>query len=163
MGLAPVVQVKTHFFPEEPINRFYVHVRLPEGSDVRATQRLADEARALLISGEGDELERITMFVGDGGPRWWSNVAPEPAEPAYALLIVHTRDDAETRELICRLQRPADAVASPGARFEVFRLSSGAPATIPVEVRSAGPDVATLRRLAEQVKGVLRASPRPAT
>lgn len=158
VGLTPVVKVKTHFFPEEPINRFYVHVRLPEGSDVRATQRLADEARALLISGEGDELERITMFVGDGGPRWWSNVAPEPRNPAYALLLVHTRDEFKTREV---LRRSQDLLTRslPGARFEAFSLSSGAPATIPVEVRLSGPDVATLRRLGEQVRGVLRKIP----
>lgn len=158
VGLAPVAKVKTHFFPEEPMNRFYVHVRLPEGSDVRATRRLADEARTLLVAKEGDALERITLFVGDGGPRWWSNVAPEPRNPAYALLIVHTKDELETRAL---LRRSQDLLTSsiPGARFEAFYLSSGAPATIPVEVRISGPDVATLRRLGEQVRGVLRGLP----
>ncbi|MFZ5440081.1 MAG: efflux RND transporter permease subunit [Myxococcota bacterium] len=158
LGLAPVVKVKTHFFPEEPMNRFYVHVRLPEGSDVRATARLADQARALMLEQEGDDLERLTMFIGDGGPRWWSNVAPEPRNPAYALLIVHTRDEFKTREVLRRTQELLTR-SIPGARFEAFYLSSGAPATIPVEVRISGPDVATLRRLGEDVRGVLRRLP----
>lgn len=158
VGLAPVTLVKTHFFPEESMNRFYVHVRLPEGSDLRATERIADEARKLLVAQEGDQLERITLFVGDGGPRWWSNVAPEPRNPAYALFIVHTRDDRKTRELIRRTQ---DLLTSSiaGARFEAFYLSSGAPATIPVEVRLSGPDIPTLRRLAEKTRLVLRGIP----
>lgn len=158
VGLAPVTLVKTHFFPEESMNRFYVHVRLPEGSDQRATQQLADEARALLLEKEGEHLERLTMFVGDGGPRWWSNVAPEPRNPAYALFIVHTRDDRQTKQLIRRTQDLLTG-SIPGARFEAFHLSSGAPATIPVEVRLSGPDVATLKALAEQTRQVLRGLP----
>jgi multidrug efflux pump subunit AcrB len=158
LGLAPVVLVKTHFFPEESMNRFYVHVRLPEGSDLRATQRVADEARALLLEKEGGQLERLTLFVGDGGPRWWSNVAPEPRNAAYALMIVHTRDDRQTRALIRRTQDLLTGSIA-GARFEAFYLSSGAPATIPVEVRLSGPDIATLKTLAEQVRLVLRALP----
>ncbi len=157
-GLAPAVLVKTQFFPEEPMNRFYVHVRLPEGSDQRATQRLADEARELLLRHEGERLERLTMFVGDGGPRWWSNVAPEPRNPAYALLIVQTRDELQTRDVIRRAQDLLTRSIA-GARFEVFYLSSGAPATIPVEVRLSGPDVATLKRLAEQTRAMLREIP----
>lgn len=158
LGLLPVTLVKTHFFPEESMNRFYVHVRLPEGSDQRATQQLADEARALLLEREGEHLERLTLFVGDGGPRWWSNVAPEPRNAAYALFIVQTRDDRQTRPLIRRTQDLLTG-SIPGARFEAFHLSSGAPATIPVEVRLSGPDIATLKGLAEQVRGVLRALP----
>lgn len=158
VGLAPVTLVKTHFFPEESMNRFYVHVRLPEGSDQRATQKIADEARALLLEKEGEQLERLTLFVGDGGPRWWSNVAPEPRNPAYALFIVQTRDDRKTREVIRRTQDLLTRSIA-GARFEAFYLSSGAPATIPVEVRLSGPDVATLKRLAEETRRVLRGIP----
>lgn len=158
LGLAPVKLVKTHFFPEESMNRFYVHVRLPEGTDQRATQKLADEARALLLEREGNQLERLTMFVGDGGPRWWSNVAPEPRNPAYALFIIQTRDERETKALIRRTQDLLSTSIA-GARFEAFHLSSGAPATIPVEVRLSGPDVPTLRALAEKTRAILRGLP----
>lgn len=158
VGLAPAALVKTHFFPEESLNRFYVHLRLPEGSDLRATKVVADEAQRLLVATEGERLERITLFLGNGGPRWWSNVAPEPKNPAYALLIVQTKDDRETRALIKRAQ---DALTRgvPGARFEAYSVSSGGPATIPVEVRLSGPDQATLDALAEKTREILKSIP----
>lgn len=158
VGLAPAALIRTQFFPEEAMSRFYVHVRLPEGSDVRATAEVAEEARATILRAEGDKLERITSFVGTGGPRWWSNVSPEPKNPAYALMIVQTLDPAQSMPMIGRLQETLRA-RIPGARFEVYRISSGKPAVTPVEVRVSGPDVAVLHRLTEEVKEVLRAVP----
>ncbi len=156
-GLLPARLIRTQFFPEEAMDRFYVHVKLPEGSDLQATRRVVDQAQGVLLETEGERLERLTAFVGDGGPRWWSNVSPEPRNPAYALLILHVRDDAETKAMIRRVQSELSRRV-PGARFEAYHLSSGAPATIPVEVRLSGPDQATLRALGEQVREKLRAA-----
>ncbi|MBI5497841.1 MAG: efflux RND transporter permease subunit [Deltaproteobacteria bacterium] len=158
LGLAPAVLIKAQFFPEEAMSRFYVHVRLPEGSDVRATEQMAEQARRFLLRTEGDQLERITSFVGNGGPRWWSNVSPDPKNPAYALMIVQTRDAEHSKAMIGRVQATLRS-SVPGARFEVYRISSGKPAVMPVEVRVSGPDPTALRGLAEQVKDVLRAEP----
>lgn len=155
VGLLPATQIKTQFFPEEAMARFYIHVRLPEGADVRATQAVAEQAWQELRRSEGERLERVTTFVGNGGPRWWSNVAPEPKNPAYALLIVQARDPEATRPMIARIQRHLSQTVA-GARFEVYRVSSGKPAVTPVEVRVSGPDIAVLRQLAEQVKRALR-------
>lgn len=158
LGLLPGRFIRTQFFPEEAMDRFYVHVRLPEGADIKATRRVVQEAGAVLLETEGERLDSFTAFVGDGGPRWWSNVSPEPRNPAYALLVLHTRDEGETRAMIRRVQG-ALTQRVPGARFEAFHLSSGAPATIPVEVRLSGPDAETLRRLGEAVRARLRAAP----
>lgn len=158
LGLAPVVLLRTQFFPEEAMKRFYVHVRLPEGSDVRSTEEIARRAQGVIVDSEPDRVERITSFVGNGGPRWWTNVSPEPRSPNYALMIVEARRADESAAMIARLQRNlASSVA--GARFEVYRVSSGKPAITPVEVRISGPDIGTLRRLAEQVKDKLAAVP----
>ena len=158
VGLAPVTLIKTQFFPEEAMTRFYVHVRLPEGSDVRATRRVAEEAGDLLLRSEPDEIERITTFVGNGGPRWWSNVSPEPKNPSYAMMIVQVKDAEETKAMIGRVQAALTSEI-PGARFEAWRISSGKPGVTPVEVRITGPDIPTLRALAEETKTVLRGAP----
>lgn len=161
IGLSPAVLIKSQFFPEEAMTRFYVHVRLPEGADIRATQQTAEAARALLVQTEGEKLELITSFVGNGGPRWWSNVSPEPKSPNYAMLIVETKDAEESMAMIGRVQHALRSAIA-GARFEVYRISSGKPAVMPVEVRISGPDPAVLRRLADQTADVLRAVPQTA-
>lgn len=158
VGLSPALLIRTHFFPEESLERFYVHVKLPEGADIRATQEAAERARQVIVATEGERLQRVTMFVGNGGPRWWSNVNPEPRNPAYALFIVQVKRAEESGPMVGRLQAALSAQV-PGARFEAYRLSSGAPQTIPVEVRISGPDMDTLRALAEQTKGILRQIP----
>lgn len=158
IGLAPATLIRTQFFPEEAMTRFYVNVRLPEGADVRATQRVAQQAGDLLLRTEGDEIERVTTFVGNGGPRWWSNVSPEPRNPAYALLIVQVTDAEATKGMIGRVQQALTQEVA-GARFDTWRVSSGKPAVTPVEVRITGPDVATLRALTERTKAILREAP----
>lgn len=161
LGLLPARLIRTQFFPEEAMSRFYVHVKLPEGSDVRATEEISTRARAVLLDTEGERLARITTFVGSGGPRWWSNVSPEPRNPAYALFIVETKDANDSRAMIGRAQRAlSERVA--GARFEVYRISSGKPAVTQVEVRLSGPDMDVLRRLGAETAGILRGLPQTA-
>lgn len=158
VGLAPAVLLRTQFFPAEDLERFYFHVKLPEGSDVRATQAAAERARQVILETEGDRLEQITAFVGNGGPRWWANVSPEPKNPAYALLVLEAKEAGEARHVMGRLQSTLTS-RIPGARFEGYLLSSGAPATIPVEVRISGAEVGVLRDIAERVKTTLRGVP----
>ena len=44
----------------------------------------------------------------------------------------------------------------PGARIDARQLDTGKPIPMPVEVRIAGSDMATLRQEAEKVKNILR-------
>jgi len=158
IGLLPAKLIKTQFFPVEALQRFYIHVKLPEGSDVRATDAISREAEKTLLSAEGDKIEQITSFVGNGGPRWWSNVSPEPKNPAYALLIVKTRSADDSLEMIGRAQKLLRNKV-PGAQFEVYRISSGKPAVTPVEIRLTGPDIAQLRAYGDEIKTILRNAP----
>lgn len=158
VGLAPARGIRTQFFPEEALQRFYVHVRLPEGSDVRATEAVSRSAEQALLAAEGGKIDQITSFVGNGGPRWWSNVSPEPKNPAYALLIVKTRHAEDSMPMIGRAQRLLRSKV-PGAKFEVYRISSGKPAVTPVEIRLTGPDAARLRAYGDRIETILRELP----
>ncbi len=158
VGLAPARFIRTQFFPVEALQRFYVHVRLPEGADVRASDAIAKAAEGALLAAEGDRIEQITSFVGNGGPRWWSNVSPEPKNPAYALLIVKTKHADDSIPMIGRATNLLRQRV-PGAKFEVYRISSGKPAVTPVEIRLTGPDAAQLRAHGDRIKTILRAVP----
>lgn len=161
IGLAPVFLIKTQFFPEEALSRFYIHVRLPEGADIRATEATTRLAHDIILRDEGKELKQITTYVGNGGPRWWSNVAPDPKNAAYALMILEAHDAEATMPMIGRLQRKLKTQV-PGARFEVYRLSSGKPAVTPVEVRISGDNIDELRIAAEKTKSILLGIPQTA-
>ncbi len=161
IGLLPVTRIKTQFFPEETLQRFYVHVRLPEGADVHATSMIAEQAERAIVEFGGERVAQITSFVGNGGPRWWSNVAPEPKNPGYAILIVKARHASDSANMIGALQSRLRSQV-PGARFEVYRISSGKPAIVPVEVRISGDDPDKLAEIASQAANILEQAPQAA-
>jgi multidrug efflux pump subunit AcrB len=111
-------------------------------------------------TGGGPEtvLESITTFVGGGGPRFWSTLSPEPRQTNYAQLVIKLKNKHDTLHLIDPLQA---AVASrvTGARVDVKPLETGGGFGNPVGIRISGDDITTLRALAEQLKGILRALP----
>jgi multidrug efflux pump subunit AcrB len=72
--------------------------------------------------------------------------------------LVHTRDAFGTAALAARLKRelPPSFAA---ARVTVEQLESGPPIGTPVQVRLQGPELATLRRLGDEVKSLMRQAP----
>src|SRR6185436_10246525 len=97
-------------------------------------------------------------FVGGGGPRFWSSLNPEPRQSNYAQIILETYDKHTSRHLVEALQ-PVLSSQVPGARVTAKELEVGAAVGIPVSIRIIGDDMATLRGLAERLKGALRAIP----
>ena len=67
--------------------------------------------------------------------------------------MVQVSDNRITGRL-CPLLQGALSQSVPGARLDVRRLESGPPIGIPLQIRLSGEDEATLRALAERVKGV---------
>jgi multidrug efflux pump subunit AcrB len=100
-------------------------------------------------------LESLTTFVGGGGPRFWFSVSPELQQLNYAQLIIQVRDKHDTNDLIGLFQRALDDKV-PGARIDARQLDTGKPIPMPVEVRIAGGDMATLRQEAEKLKNIFR-------
>jgi multidrug efflux pump subunit AcrB len=103
-------------------------------------------------------LKSLTTFVGGGGPRFWYSAAPEPRQSNYAQVLVEVVDKHITRHLVGELQAALDHEIA-GARVDVRQLETGAPVGLPVSLRVSGQDIATLRRLAGEVAGILRSVP----
>ena len=168
-------QLKTQFFPKDLQYLSYVDIWLPEDAPVAATQRAAEAAEtairevADLYAKEHSEdaahprrvLKSLTTFIGGGAPRFWFSVTPEQSQPNYAQVLVEVVEKHDTLHLVERMQAALDE-AIPGARIDVRELDSGAPVGIPVSIRISGEDLPTLRRLAGEVTGILRATPRAA-
>lgn len=171
-GGVVVTRLRIQFFPKDLSYLSYVDLWLPEDATIGATNATAARAEAVIRRvadaysathpGEDgqprDALVSVTTFVGGGGPRFWFSVAPELFQPNYAQLIINLRDKHDTAHLVDPLQRALSAEI-PGARLDVRQLETGKPIGIPVAVRLSGESIPELRRLAEEVKGILRTAP----
>jgi multidrug efflux pump subunit AcrB len=156
MSLVPLIG--TNFFPKDLHSVFTIDLYLPEGSPIGQTKAEAMRAIAETDAILGPDVESYTTFVGAGGPRFWLSIVPEQPTANYAQILVHTRDRHRTIALADRLKRELPPrVAS--ARVRVNQLESGPPIGIPVQIRLMGPDIATLRRLGDEVKGMMREFP----
>jgi multidrug efflux pump subunit AcrB len=131
---------------------------LPEGTPIRQTKAEAMRAIEAIDKLGGDEIVSFTTFVGSGGSRFWISIVPEQPATNYAQVIVHTRDAFETSKLAVRLKRDLPPMFS-AARVTVEQLETGPPIGIPIQIRIQGAELATLRRLGEEVKAQLRQVP----
>ncbi|WP_435010713.1 efflux RND transporter permease subunit [Tundrisphaera lichenicola] len=151
-------KIGTNFFPKDLHNTFTVNMFLPEGTPIRQTKIEAMRAIESIDKLAGSEVEAYTTFVGQGGPRFWLSVVPEQPASNYAQILVHTRDAFSTAALAARLKRELPPTFS-SARVTVEQLESGPPIGVPIQLRVQGPELATLRRLGGEVKGLLREIP----
>jgi len=171
LGGVIAAQLKPQFFPKDLQYLSTVDVWLPEDAALSATQQVVARTEAIIRKvaadmerghGKGKQdhpvLRSITVFVGGGGPRFWSSLNPEPRQANYAQIILETYDKHDSRHLVAELQ-PVLSAEIPGARITAKELEVGAAVGTPVSLRIIGDDVPTLRRLAERLKGALRSIP----
>ncbi len=164
-------QLKQQFFPKDLSYLSYVDIWLPEDAPLSATNEAAHRAEAVIrevIQQYGKEhqhphqneemLQSLTTFIGGGGPRFWFSVAPEQQQLNYAQIIIQVKDKHDTEHLIEPLQQALNAAVT-GARVDVRQLESGKAVGLPVQIRIAGDDAATLRAQAEKVKDIFRPIP----
>ncbi|HMX29438.1 MAG TPA: efflux RND transporter permease subunit, partial [Blastocatellia bacterium] len=168
-------QLKQQFFPKDLAYLSYVDVWLPEDAPLSATNEAARRSEEIIAKvtreygaqHKGDDgkprevLESLTTFVGGGGPRFWSSVAPELQQLNYAQIILQVKDKHDTAHLIAPLQNALSAGVA-GARVDVRQLEAGKAVGVPIQIRISGEDIGTLRAQAEQVKAIFRADPKAA-
>ena len=151
-------QLKSQYFPKDLQYLSYVDVWLPEDAPLSATRQATDEAEAIVREVAGDRLRSLTTFVGGGGPRFWMSASPEQSQLNYAQIIMEVYNKHDTIHLVEPLQHAlSERIA--GARIDVRLLEVGAAVGIPVQIRVAGEDIATLRGLSASVTDILRSVP----
>ena len=157
-GIFSLRSVGSAFFPKDLHSVFTVNLYLAEGTPIRHTKeealRVIEEIERLA----GDKIRSYTTFVGQGGPRFWLSIVPEQRSDNYAQILVHTVDGRVTEGLVNRLKvKLPSRLAS--ARINIEQLETGPPIGITVQVRLFGDCIASLRRIAEDVKNQLREIP----
>jgi multidrug efflux pump subunit AcrB len=156
LAVGVIPRLGTQFFPSAVRSQFTIDVFLPEGRDIRATLHTAEKVEQIVRARPG--IVSYATYVGQGGPRFYYNVSPEPPEPNYAQIVVNTEDAEQTRPLIPAIQAAADA-RIPEARVTVRSLEQGPAVGAPIAVRISGEAIADLRRTGETVKAILNETP----
>ncbi len=174
---ALMLPVGSEFFPQDRRDQFAIEIWLPESATIAQTDTVAREVESILQDlspaedSQGKPIQRLRAMrtmVGGGGSRWYLSWDPEPRQPNFAEILVRTTDGIYTSELARRVREVAENGDAErgrqpivGARVVPRELMLG-PSSDPVELRVIGPgfaDMRSLRRIAEDVKGMLRETP----
>ncbi len=176
---ACALPVGSEFFPKDLRDQFAIKIWLPQTATLEqsdaAAMRVEEILRKLSPTGETDDagrpIERINSMrtmIGGGGARWYLSWDPEGTKPNFAEILVRTNDPYATPFLARRVREIAErgdaGLGLPpvaGARVIPAELYLG-PSKPPVELRVMGSGFAnmqTLRRVADEVKALIRAQP----
>ena len=153
LGAVGMTYTEKQFFPSSNRTELLVELWLPEGADIRASERQAARLEALLARESG--VASYVSYVGYGSPRFFLSLEQQLFRPNFAQTVVLTKD-LQAREQVAARLRQALNDDFPGVRGRVLRVPLGPPVNYPVEFRVFGVDVATIKRLAEEVETVMR-------
>jgi len=157
-AVAGMGAVQQQFFPTASRLELIVDLRLREGASFKATEAQVRRLEAVLA--RDPQVTQYTAYTGAGAPRFFLSISADLPNPGFAQVIVQTAsiDDREAvRERLMRLF--ADGESFPDLRGRVTRFEFGPPVGFPVQFRVIGLDPQALRRIADEVRAVVRQSP----
>ena len=155
-GVAGMQFTTKQFFPPSDRAEILVDLWLPEGASLAAT-RAQSERLETWLARDGD-VQSFVSYVGNGSPRYFLSLNQQLYRTNYAQLVVLTPDVAARNRLMPRLQAEL-AGNFPGVRTRAYLTPLGPPVAFPVQFRIGGPDVNTIKRIANQVLEAVRANP----
>jgi multidrug efflux pump len=148
--------IEKQFFPDSSRRELMVEMWSPEGTTFVANEAQAKKFEAFIRAQPG--VESVTSYVGTGSPRFYLPLDQIFPQTNVSQIVVLPTDLA-TREVLRKKIVEAFKNGFPEVRGRVKLLPNGPPVPYPVQFLVAGPEIATARRLADEVKEVLRANP----
>jgi multidrug efflux pump subunit AcrB len=148
--------IEKQFFPDSSRPELMVEMWLPEGTSFAANEALVKKFETWVR--RQPELDSVTSYVGTGSPRFYLPLDQIFPQSNVSQLVVLPKD-AHVRESLKRKIETVLAADFPEVRGRVKLLPNGPPVPYPVQFQVAGPDIAVVRGVADQVKEVMRANP----
>ncbi len=150
-ALAPTMTLS--FFPPTDRNQFQVQLELPATSSIYETWAATEKVRQIVDS--RDEVVSSHWFIGESAPRVYYNMlANNDGIANFANGFVTTKHIDDPRDILIDLQKTLTR-ALPGARVMALPFEQGPPVSAPIAVRIIGPDIATLKRLGNDIRLIL--------
>lgn len=149
--------VKQQFFPASDRPEVMVELQMPEGTSIETTAASVATVEEWLK--KQPETKIVTSYIGKGAPRFFLSYNPELPDPSFAKILVLTPNAKDRDSLKGRIRRAAADGLVPGGRLRANQLIFGPAVRFLVNFRVSGPDLDTLRGIADQVQAVMRANP----
>lgn len=148
--------IPTIFFPPNERGQFIADFELPLGTDILETEKAALRLETWMLENHGDELRNISVWIGNGGPRWYLSLSPEPANANYAFFNILTKSgDPADIERIKKSVSEHAAKHYPQVRFSAKSLESGPPVGAPIQIRIYGDDMETLYENRDKIEAAM--------
>lgn len=149
-------RVGRNFFPDSVRPQFMVHVWMPEGTSIHATEQKVEQLSAELRKMKG--VTGVTGIAGCGGLRFLLTYTPEDVNSSYGVIFVDVESDGLIDGLMAKI---GDLAQTPVSDAEVYcqRFVIGPGDAQKIQMRIMGPDADVLRVFAERAVAVMREDP----
>jgi multidrug efflux pump subunit AcrB len=156
LALGAFTFVPRQFFPSSDRPELLVDLRLPENASFEATLR---EAQRFEHDLDGrPQIDHYVDFVGAGAPRFFLPLDEQLPAPNLAQFVVTAKGVREREALAASLDQLLHTRYS-SLRTRISRLENGPPVGLPVQFRVSGPQIATVRQIADDLAGRMRNDP----
>ena len=150
IGFGSFPTLKAQFFPGVDRDQLYVQVKLPGGTAIGETDRLARRAGGIIRGVEG--VEHVHWVIGESAPSFYYNMLMnQDGVSSFAEALVTTASPAVTELAIPKIQEALNK-GLPEGRVTVRGLVQGPPVNAPVELRLVGPDLGTLKEFGDKLR-----------
>ena len=145
--------IRQEFFPTSLRPEIIVELTLPEGSSKKNTE--AEALRLIeFLDSKDDLIDRYSLHVGEGAPRFVLTAEPKLPADNYAQFIVVAKDLKNREQLSKELREKLDDDFE-NVRANVKYVPLGPPAAYPIMLRIQGYDKSKVREIAEEVAQIV--------
>lgn len=156
LGVSGFSFIEKQFFPDSSRPELMVEMWSPEGTSFAANEAVVKRFETWLAKQEG--VQSVTSHVGTGSPRFYlplDQIFPQSNVSQLVVLPV----DAQARDALRLRIEEVFRNDFPEVRGRVKLLPNGPPVAYPVQFQVLGPDIGVVRKVAAEVKEVMRANP----
>jgi len=156
LSLGAFMFVPRQFFPSSDRPELLVDLRLAENASFDATLH---EAQRFEHDLDGrPEIDHYVDFVGAGAPRFFLPLDEQLPAPNLAQFVVTAKNVRKREALAASLDQLLHTRYA-SLRTRISRLENGPPVGFPVQFRVSGPQIATVRQIADDLARRMRSAP----
>ena len=148
--------VKQKFFPEAERDQFTVELWMPTGTRLEKTGEAIQRIEDILKT--DDRVKSYATFTGRSAPRFYYNYSPQMPVTNYAQILINTKNKKATFSLYGELKQKVKSLVPEGLPT-VKLMQQGQPMSAHLEVRIAGDDLSSLKKIGNEVMDIFRRTP----